>query len=189
MARTRTALLAMDLQNDILAGYDETARATLLGNAGRLIGHARDGGIPVIYVAVRFREGYPEVNSSNKLFGRIAQNKVLIEGTHGAAIHERVAPRLGEPVVAKRRVGAGSTSDLQSLLSAQRIGHLVLAGVATSGVVLSTVRWAADLDYRLTVVADACLDRDEEVHRVLTGKVFPMQADVTTTHEALTTGL
>jgi len=48
----------------------------------------------------------------------------------------------------------------------------------TSGVVLSTLRQAADLDYKLIVLADACLDADAEVHRVLTEKVFPRQADV-----------
>jgi nicotinamidase-related amidase len=59
----------------------------------------------------------------------------------------------------------------------------VLSGIATSGVVLSTLRQAADLDYRLVVLADACLDGDPEVHRVLTGKVFPRQADVRTVAE------
>ncbi len=58
--------------------------------------------------------------------------------------------------------------------------HLVLAGIATSGVVLSTVREAADRDYQLTVLANGCLDRDPEVHRVLMGTVFPRQADVVT---------
>jgi len=56
----------------------------------------------------------------------------------------------------------------------------VLGGISTSGVVLSTVRQAADLDYRLTVLADACGDWDMEVHRVLTEKVFPRQAVVNT---------
>ena len=51
-------------------------------------------------------------------------------------------------------------------------------GIATSGVVLSTVRWAADLDYSLVVVEDCCADSDEEVHRVLMQKVFPRQARV-----------
>jgi nicotinamidase-related amidase len=45
-------------------------------------------------------------------------------------------------------------------------------------VVLSTLRQAADLDYGLVVLADGCLDTDPEVHRVLTEKVFPRQADV-----------
>lgn len=46
--------------------------------------------------------------------------------------------------------------------------------------VLSTLRQAADLDYQLTVLEDGCLDPDPEVHAVLTQKVFPRQADVTT---------
>jgi nicotinamidase-related amidase len=66
------------------------------------------------------------------------------------------------------------------VLRAQGVQHLVLAGIATSGVVLSTLRQAADLDYRLTVLSDGCLDGDPEVHRVLLEKVFPRQAGVTT---------
>ena len=81
-------------------------------------------------------------------------------------------PRLAAAVEAARG------SDLEVVLRAGGIDHLVLAGIATSGVVLSTLRQAADLDYRLTVLADGCLDADPEVHRVLTGKVFPRQADV-----------
>jgi nicotinamidase-related amidase len=50
-------------------------------------------------------------------------------------------------------------------------------------VVLSTLRYAADQDYQLVVLADACLDADLEVHRVLTGKVFPRQAEVRTVAE------
>lgn len=43
---------------------------------------------------------------------------------------------------------------------------------------LSTLRQAADLDYHLVVLSDGCLDADPEVHRVLTEKIFPRQADV-----------
>lgn len=58
------------------------------------------------------------------------------------------------------------------------VTSLILCGIATSGVVLSTVRWAADMDYDLVVVEDCCADGDDEVHRVLTRKVFPRQARV-----------
>ena len=43
---------------------------------------------------------------------------------------------------------------------------------------LSTLRHAADEDYRVYVLADATADPDPEVHQVLTEKVFPRQADV-----------
>jgi nicotinamidase-related amidase len=81
-------------------------------------------------------------------------------------------------IVTKRRVGAFATTDLESVLRAHEVPCLVLLGIATSGVVLSTVRWAADADYVLIVLEDGCADADEEVHRVLMQKVFPRQATV-----------
>ena len=80
----------------------------------------------------------------------------------------------------KRRISAFTGSDLEVLLRGYGASSLVLAGVATSGVVLSTVRQAADLDFELMVLSDACADRDPEVHTVLTEKVFPKQATVLT---------
>ena len=56
-------------------------------------------------------------------------------------------------------------------------------GHATSGVILSTVRLAADLDYNLIVVEDGCADRDPEVHTVLMEKVFPRQGTVVSSEE------
>ena len=102
-------------------------------------------------------------------------------------VHAALEPRPDEPVVVKRRVSAFSGSDLDVLLRAADAGTLVLAGIATSGVVLSTLRQAADLDYRLIVLSDACADRDPEVHRVLLEKVFPRQALVTETDEWIQT--
>jgi nicotinamidase-related amidase len=63
------------------------------------------------------------------------------------------------------------------------IDTLVLAGVHTSGVVLSTVRHAGDLDYRLVVVRDCCADPDGEVHAMLLDIVIAKQAAVVTTAE------
>jgi nicotinamidase-related amidase len=91
-----------------------------------------------------------------------------------------VAPRPGDVVVVKKRVSAFAGSDLGEVLRAGRVDTLVLTGIATSGVVLSTIRQAADLDFRLLVLADGCADADPEVHRVLTEKVFPRQAEVLT---------
>jgi nicotinamidase-related amidase len=71
------------------------------------------------------------------------------------------------------------------ILRAKKIDTLVLAGVATSGVVLSTTRHAADADYRIVIAGDACADRDDEVHRVLVEKVFPRQATVATTADVV----
>jgi nicotinamidase-related amidase len=63
------------------------------------------------------------------------------------------------------------------------IKNLVFFGVSTSGITLSTLRRASDLDYRCVVLKDACFDADAEVHRVLTEKVFASQAAVITVDE------
>ena len=183
----RTAVLAMDFENDILDMLPEKAQGPLLDRAGAVLKAAREAHLPVIYVVVRFRNGYPEINRQNKRFNALRGSGRLKEGTPGAEIHGRVAPQPGDIVVTKRRVGAFSTTDLESILRANNISTLVMFGISTSGVVLSTVRWAADMDYQLVVVSDACADFDDEVHRVLTEKVFPGQATVVSTRGLIRT--
>lgn len=87
----------------------------------------------------------------------------------------------------KKRVSAFTGSDLDVVLRSLDVDALVLSGIATSGVVLSTLRQAADLDYGLAVLRDGCVDGDDEVHRVLLDKVFPRQAAVLTTEEWVST--
>ncbi len=183
--KSRTAVLIMDYQNDIVGMLPEKDQEPLLERAAAVLREARRAGMPVIYIVVRFRDGYPEINPRNRLFSRLKESGRLREGTPGAEVNAKVAPLPGDIVVAKRRVGAFSTTDLETILRSKNIDTLVLFGISTSGVVLSTVRWAADRDYRMAVVADACADRDEEVHRVLTEKVFPGQATVATAQETM----
>ena len=98
-------------------------------------------------------------------------------------MHERVAPQDGDISVRKVRVGAFSTTDLDAQLRERAIDTLILAGISTSGVVLSTVRDASDRDYRVLVLADATADREPDVHAFLTERIFPRQADVITVAE------
>ena len=173
---TKTALLVMDVQERIVARFGQTS--DFLAPVSATITTARAASIPVIYVVVNFRPGYPEISSRNKSFSTIKQQSSLATSMADADIHPAVAPQSTDIVVTKRRVSAFSGSDLEVVLRAQNISHLVLSGIATSGVVLSTLREAADKDYRLTVLADCCFDADEEVQRVLLSKVFPRQAQV-----------
>jgi nicotinamidase-related amidase len=182
--RASTAVLLMDLQNEVLEMLPYAdRRQSLLANAWAVLEAARAAKLAVFHIVVQFEAGYPEVNPRNKSFSGLKAAGRLQKGSAGAAVSRAVAPVAGESVVTKVRVGAFSTTNLETLLRARGISHLVLAGYATSGVVLSTVRWAADMDYALTVVADACADADEEVHRVLTEKVFPRQATVLSTQQ------
>ena len=94
-----------------------------------------------------------------------------------------MAPHEGDIIVRKTRVGAFSTTDLAQQLADRGIDTLILAGISTSGVVLSTVRDGADRDYALYVLSDATADGDAAVHACLMEKVFPRQAKVITVAE------
>jgi nicotinamidase-related amidase len=179
--KQNTALLVMDMQTQILQRLPETAQ--LLSNVSKVIAHARDNKIPVIYVTVGFRQGAPEINMNNKAFAASKDRWTTASVEEWMKIEPAVAPVPGDIIVIKRRVSAFTGSDLEVVLRSQEIQHIILTGVATSGVVLSTVREAADKDYRITVLTDGCADADEEVHRVLTTKVFSRQADVVTVEE------
>ncbi len=172
-----TALLVMDVQRGVVERYEEPGYLARLADA---ITAARAAEIAVVYVTIGFRPGHPEINARNVTFAAAAAAGRFVAGSADTEIHPAIAARPGDLVVTKRRVSAFSGSDLEVLLRGLGVGTLVLTGIATSGVVLSTVRQAADLDYRLIVLSDGCLDADPDVHRVLTEKVFPRQATVQT---------
>src|SRR5271170_3091906 len=175
-----SALLVMDYQIDTLGKFMAPAdSAAVLSVLPKLLAAARSADMPVIYVVVSFRSGYPEVSPRNSIFSVIAQNGLLQADSAGTQIHPAVAPIEGEPVVIKHRVGAFGGTDLQTILQSRAIETLVLAGVSTSGVVLSTLRQAFDLDYRILVAGDCCADPDREAHDMLLSRVFPKQATVT----------
>jgi nicotinamidase-related amidase len=181
MENKNTALLVMDMQAPIVGMLPANAAPTV--NAAKAIAHARSNNIPVMYVVVGFRQGMPEVSSRNKGFAASKEKLANADMNAWMKIDAAVAPQPNDIIVTKRRISAFTGSDLAVVLSAFDIKHLVLTGIATSGVVLSTLREAADKDYALTVLSDACADADEEVHRVLTTKVFTRQAAVMTTDE------
>lgn len=181
--KTKTAVLIMDFQSDIVTNYaindpDITARAA------SVLAAARSAGILVVHIVVSFRSGHPEIAPRGNFKAMKASGR-FVQGTPQAAIHPNVEPHPGDVVVTKRRVGAFSGSDLDIILRAHGTEHLIIMGIATSGVVLTTVRVAADLDFEMTVIADCCADQDQEVHRVLTEKVFARAATISTSEEII----
>jgi len=168
----------MDVQVGIVDRYANDTG--LLARLRRAIDAAHHASIRVIYVVVGFRNDYAEVSPNNRGFSAIAGTGAYSDGDANRIVHPDIAPQPGDIIVTKKRVSAFAGSDLDMVLRAQQIDHLVISGISTSGVVLSTMRQAADLDFRLTVLSDGCADGDAEVHRVLIDKVFARQSDVVT---------
>ena len=177
--KPNTALLVMDMQQGILGMYPHSSN--ILPSIKKAIEFARNNHIQVIFVRVGFREGIPEVGMNNSSFALIKERIVDLNQEEWMKIDASLAPLPNDLVVTKRRFSAFTGSDLEVILRANQIHHLVLTGISTSGVVLSTLREAADKDYKITVLSDACYDGDAEVHQVLVNKVFTRQAEVIST--------
>jgi nicotinamidase-related amidase len=181
---TRTAVLSMDLQSAVVSIYTKS-QPDFLSRVAGVLTEARARAMTVIHVQVGFRPGFPEVSERNQLFGAIKTNpqwQQVFQGSAGA-IHPDVAPIGNEIVVTKHRVNAFHGTDLEMILRAKEIDTLVLFGIATSGVVLSTLLDASDADYRLLVVKDCCFDNEADVHACLIEKVFPRRATVLSSDE------
>jgi nicotinamidase-related amidase len=176
----KTALLTLDCQMGIF-GITPGSDA-IVPNAAKAVEFARQQAFQIIHVGLGFAAGHPEISEVKTSFQRVKQNNLFVKGTPSAEFHSAIA-RPGELVVHKQRVGAFSENELHLILRARGIGNLVFFGITTSGIVLSTLRRAFDLDYRCVVLKDACFDRDEEVHRMLVEKIFPAQATVVTVEE------
>lgn len=182
----RSAVLSMDYQAGIVSIYAKDQEG-LLARAANVLKQARSARMLVIHVQVGFRPNLPEISLRNLLFSSIkgsVKHQQLFAGASGE-IHPAVAPESDDIVVTKHRVNAFAGTDLDIILRANDIETLVLFGIATSGVVLSTLLHASDADYRLVVIKDCCADLDAEVHDCLIEKVFPRRAAVVTASEFL----
>ena len=179
-----TALLLMDFQRMVVDSYAVDQEA-LLRRVKSLSVAARNSGAMVIYVVVGFQPGYAEISARNPVFSSVKAAGLLATGHPSAEIHPELTPQPGDAIVKKQRVSAFTGTNLEMILRSNNIETLLLTGILTQGVVLSTLRHAADLDYRVVVVADGCSDKDPEVQRVLIEKIFPFQATLANVEEVI----
>jgi nicotinamidase-related amidase len=179
-----TAVLAMDCQAGIVSIFVKSPEE-FVERASKVLRAARKAGILVVHVQVGFRPGLPEVSGRNKLLAAIKsspQHQKLFQGAAGA-IHPALGPDPGDIVVTKHRVSAFTGTDLEMLLRAKEVETIILFGIATSGVVLSTLLHASDCDYKLIVIGDCCADLDAQLHEALLTRLFALRGEVLTAGE------
>ncbi|MEU6084302.1 isochorismatase family cysteine hydrolase [Streptomyces sp. NPDC047108] len=188
----RPALLVLDLINEIAhpdgkyndVCLDQIERRDVLGHARRAIDRAREKGIPVVYVVVGFSPGLADWPPTSPLFTEAADGDRLILGTWGTEVHDSLRPEAHEPVIAKRRVNPFLGTHLELILRSYGVDTLLLTGVTTDLVVLSTAREAHDLDFRVEVLEDATATSSPELHEAAL-TLLRRTADVTTVDAAL----
>jgi nicotinamidase-related amidase len=194
--KSRTALLAMDFQNDLVdengafkdMGFAQMAKqAGVLEKTRRLLDAARGAGLKIIYATVAFRLGHPELppGSTSQLAHGAKELNFAVEGSWGAAVHPTVAPKEGDLIVTKKGVSAFANSDLQAVLWASRIDTLLLMGVATNFVVEGTAREAVDRGYNVVVVQDCCSAMNQEAHEMSLKNALPFLAVISSSQEVM----
>ena len=175
-----TALIVIDIQNDYFpGGAMELEGADAAGaQAAQALRSFRDRQMPVIHVR------HLSVRPGATFF---------IPGTKGAEIHASVRPRSGETVIEKNFPNSFRNTALKEHLEKNNITNLVVAGMMTHMCVDASVRHAADLGYKITLLADACATRAQsyggetvparQVHAAFLAALNGFYAKVVQTHE------
>ena len=175
-----TALVIIDIQNDYFpGGAMELEGAQAAGEkAAGAIRAFRSRGLPVIHVR------HLSVRPGATFF---------IPGTEGAEIHTLVRPEDGETVVEKNFPNSFRNTALKDILDKRQVKNLVVAGMMTHMCVDATVRQAADLGYRVTLLGDACATRAQsyggetvparQVHAAFLAALNGFYAKVIPSHE------
>jgi nicotinamidase-related amidase len=189
---TRTALLVMDFQNDMVdpegafasQGWASQVRETrAIENTARALAAARSAGLLVVHVGVAWRPGHPDANNRAPLFAGVKQANGLVEDTWGAEFHSELEPADRELVIRKRGVSALAGTELDRFLRLSDISAVVLTGFATTWVVEGTARDAVDRGYSVIVLADCCATFAEEMQRFALEVTLPLLGTVTTAEE------
>ena len=175
-----TALLVIDIQNDYFpGGAMELEGAEAAGEkAGEAIRRFRERGLPVIHVR------HLSVRPGSTFF---------IPGTRGAEIHDSVRPEKAEAVIEKNFPNSFRATGLKDFLERHGIKQLAVAGMMTHMCVDASVRHAADLGYKVTLLGDACATRAQsfagetvparQVHAAFLAALNGFYAKVIPSHE------
>jgi nicotinamidase-related amidase len=175
-----TALVIIDIQNDYFpGGAMELEGADAAGTkASEILKNFRERKLPVIHVQ------HLSVRPGSTFF---------IPGTRGAEIHAAVQPASGESVIEKNFPNAFRSTSLREDLERLGVNNLVVAGMMTHMCVDASVRQAADLGYKVTLLGDACATRAQsyggetvparQVHAAFLAALNGFYAKVVKTHE------
>jgi nicotinamidase-related amidase len=169
----KAALLVLDLINDLVheegsvgkdGFYAEACKRQVVANTARAIGHCRSVGIPVIYVVVGFSSGYQEWSERSKLFQHVKNKQQVVLGTWATQVHDDLQPRNGEVAIVKNRIDPFYNTSLETVLRAQGIETLYLAGVSTEFVILSTAMSGHDRGYYINVLSECVSSSSAHSH-------------------------
>lgn len=170
-----TAVIVVDMQNAYasrggyldLAGFDISGAEAVIARIKDVLDVARSAGMTVVYFQNGWDEDYVEAGGpgspnwwkSNALKTMRERpelrGKLLARGQWDYALVDALTPQPGDIRLHKTRYSGFFNSQLDSVLRARGIRHLVFVGIATNVCVESTLRDGFFLEYFGTVLEDA----------------------------------
>jgi ureidoacrylate peracid hydrolase len=192
-----SALLVLHYQNGLVRhegvfAFSGTAAQVekhgCLERTAAVIKASRAGGIPVIFVNIEFRPGFPELKKPTyPLIESIQERNAFLRGSWDAGIPEELGPEESDIVVINFDSSGFSHTDLDCILRARGTKQLFLAGIATNWVVESTTRYGAELGYDITVLEDCCQGFSDELHDFAIANTLPYYATIVKSEDFLAT--
>ncbi len=137
--RPGTALVVIDVQNDVVGGAHE--RDAVVGRIRSLVERAREQQVPVVWVQ--------------------HSDEGLAHGSDGWQIVPELTPDASEPVVEKSYGDSFEDTRLEAVLAGLEVGRLVVAGAQTDACIRSTLHGALARGYDATLVSDAHTTEDQ----------------------------
>ncbi len=169
--RNNTILLVIDLINELtdkkgkMPGCVEyMEKYDVIKHVNEAIKDAREKGIQVVHVKVGFSENYLDHPAYSPMFGGAKEFNALKLGTWGTEFNKDVDVRAEDYIITKHRVSAFYGTDLETILRANKIEDIHIAGISTNMAVELTAREAHDRDYNVTVLSNACGSQTKEMH-------------------------
>lgn len=174
VVNSETAIVLIDLQNDFChpegtaskRGKDVHKFQVEFKNMAELLGVAREKNIPVIHVISEHSE-WTKSPSKQEMLGRTNQRKphsYCEPDSWGADIYYLFTPKSEEKIVIKHRYNGFFQTDLELILRANRIKHIIIMGLYTNVCVDTTVRDAYMRDFDVTVPFDCVVSDNEKLN-------------------------
>lgn len=191
----RKALFVLDVINELVhqdgsvgkdGYYEQAHNKKIIANIQKVIDVCRANQTPIYYVIVGFSKDYKEWSSNTKLFKNVKCKKQAILGTWATQIHASVAPRENDVIITKHRVDPFYNTSLELLLNTAGVDEIILTGVSSEFVVLSTTLSAHDRDKKVTVLQD-CISSSDEYSHECAMHIISKLAEISTSEQLLLT--
>lgn len=174
-----TALLVIDMQTDFVGeggyftrkGYDAAPLRAIVPAIREVVAAARRAGCLIVWTRQGYRQdladltAYERWKAARSGIDFDGPDPVLVRGTPGYEIIPELAPRTGEPIIDKTANGAFCHTDLEHVLRARGITHLLFTGCTTDVCVHTTLREANDRNFQCCLIEDACASADSYAHQ------------------------